>query len=71
VGILVLIRYRALVPLLYVVFILEHLCRKLALLLLPIERVGGSGGANVNLVILAILIVGLCLSLWRRSDSRA
>ena len=70
VGVLVLIRYRVLVPLMFAIFILEHLSRKLALLLLPIERAGASPGAVVNLVILAILIIGLGLSLWQRSDSR-
>ena len=69
VCILVLVRYRALVPLMFAIFLLEHLSRKLALLLLPIERIGGSEGSVVNLAILAILVAGLCLSLWQRSGS--
>jgi hypothetical protein len=68
-GILVLFRYRALVPLMFAIFILEHLSRKLALLLLPIEREGGSSGSIVNLVILVILVAGLGLSLWKRGGS--
>src|SRR4030095_10027764 len=36
-GALVLVRYSALVPLIFALFLLEHLCRKLALLILPIE----------------------------------
>lgn len=70
VGFVVLIRYRALVPLLFAVFILEHLGRKLVLLLLPIERSGGSAGSVVNLVILAILVAGLVLSLWHRNGAQ-
>jgi hypothetical protein len=68
-SILVLVRYRALVPLMFSIFILEHLSRKLALLLLPIEREGGSSGSMVNLVILVILVAGLGLSLWQRGGS--
>ena len=67
VGILVLVRYRAFVPLMFALLVLEHLSRKLALLMLPIETTGAPLGTVVNLVILAVLIAGLGLSLWRRS----
>jgi hypothetical protein len=69
-GTLVLVRYRALVPLMFGLFLLEHVSRKLALVILPIERTGAAPGFYVNLVILGVLILGLGLSLWRRRDSR-
>ena len=70
IGVLALVRYRALVSLIFALFLLEHLCRKLALLILPIERTGAAPGSYLNLVILGILILGLGLSLWRRSESQ-
>ena len=70
-GALVLVRYRALVPLIFALFLLEHLCRKLALLILPIERTAAAPGSYLNLVILGVLILGLGLSLWRRSGSQS
>ena len=70
VGCLVLLRYRALVPLMFSLLLLEHLSRKLALFILPIERTS-SPGTTVNLVLLAALILGLALSLWGRSKLHA
>jgi len=67
---LVLVRYRALVPLIFALFLLEHLCRKVALLILPIERTGAAPGSYLNLVILGVLIIGFALSLWRRGGTQ-
>ena len=65
-GILVLARYRAMVPLLFALFLLEHVGRRVILQLMPIVRVGKPPGTIVNLVLLAVMIVGLALSLWSR-----
>lgn len=62
-GILVLVRYRAMVPLMFASFLLEHLGRRLVLQFLPIPRTTSPGSA-INLVLLALMIVGLGLSLW-------
>jgi hypothetical protein len=70
IGALVLVRYRALVPLIFALFLLEHLCRKLALLILPIERTGAAPGSYLNLDILGVLILGFALSVWRRGGSQ-
>ena len=69
-GMLALVRYRALVPLLFALLLLEHLGRKVVLHFLPIARVGTPPGGGVNLVLLSLLTVGLALSLWGRSQPR-
>ena len=66
-GLVVLIRYRNLVPLIFALLLLQHLGGRLILRVLPIPRVGTPPGVIVNLVLLALMIVGLALSLWVRS----
>ena len=63
-GILVLVRYRAMVPLMFAVLLLDHLGRRLVLYFLPIPRTAGSPGSAINLVLLGLMILGLGLSLW-------
>ena len=65
--IVVLVRYRALVPLMLALLIVEFLGRRTILLLMPIER-SVSSGTVINLVILAVMIVALVLSLWSRQE---
>ena len=65
-GILVLVRYRALVPLMFAVLLLHHLGRILVLRALPIDRVGTPPGFAINLGLLALTVVGLALSLRTR-----
>ena len=67
-GVLALVRYRAMVPLMFVLLLGEHLARKLTLVVLPIARTGAAPGGYVNLVLLALMIAGLGLSLWGRAD---
>lgn len=69
--ILVLTRYRSLVPLMFALLLLEHLSRKLILLFLPIVRTGTPPGFFVNLVLLAVMMVGLALSLWSQDNLQA
>lgn len=61
--VLALIRYRAMVPLLFSVLLIEQLGRQLIVTYLPIPRVGAPPVSVVQLTILALLIVGLGLSL--------
>lgn len=65
-GLLVLVRYRSLVPLMFIVLLLEQLARKLILLFIPLVRTGTPGGFYVNLVLLAIMATGLALAMWTR-----
>jgi hypothetical protein len=68
---LVLIRYRALVPFALAVLIAEYLGRRLILLALPIERTAAAPGLAINLVVLAVMVIGLVLSLRVRSSVQA
>jgi hypothetical protein len=61
-GILALARYRAMVPLMLVLLLLEHLGRTLILQVLPIPRAGTPPGSTINLVLLALMVIGLALS---------
>ena len=62
--VVVLIRYRAMIPLMYVLIVVGNLGGKLILLMKPIVTVGASGVAIIGLVILGLSIIGLVLSLW-------
>ena len=63
--ILVLVRYRSMVPLMFTLLLLEHLSRKLLLQFLPIVRTGASPAFFINFLLLALMIAGLSLSLLR------
>jgi hypothetical protein len=63
-GILVLARYRSMVPLMFALFLTEYLGRRLILSLQPIERTGSPPGFYINLALLALMLGGLALSLW-------
>lgn len=65
-GVLALTRYRAMIPLMYVVLLLEHLARRWLLVVKPIVRTGTPPGLYINLALLLLMIVGLALSLRRR-----
>jgi hypothetical protein len=65
-GTLALFRYRAAVPAMFALFAFEHLGRKAILWMLPIEKVGSPSGTYVNLGLLAVILVGLGISLRRR-----
>jgi len=67
-GVLALTRYRAMIPFVFVLFLLEHLARRWILLVKPIARTGTPPGIYINLLILVLMIVGLALSLRSRAD---
>jgi DMSO reductase anchor subunit len=67
---LAMIRYRAMVPLVYLWLLVEFLGRRVILELYPIGRVNGpSSGSIVNLVLFAMLALGFALSVWPRRDA--
>jgi hypothetical protein len=71
-GVLAMARYRAMVPLIYLGLIAEMLARRVVLGAYPIDRVAGpSSGGIVNLVLIALMVVGLGLSLWPRRNAPA
>lgn len=61
----VLLRYRSLVPLAFLGLLLEQAGRKVLQLYLPIERIGTPPGIYINAILLGIIVLGLLLSLWR------
>jgi hypothetical protein len=67
---LVLARYRAVVPFMFALLLLEHLSRRLLFWVMPIVRDGTPPGFYVNLILLALMVVGLALSLRSRAGRR-
>lgn len=68
---LVLVRYRSLVPFMFGVLLVEQLSRKLILQVLPIVRTGTPPASVINMIVLTLMVAGLGLSLWKRADVRA
>ncbi len=66
----VLLRYRSLVPLAFLALLLEQGGRKVLQLYLPIERMGTPPGTYINAVLLGIMVLGLLLSLWQPRGGR-
>jgi hypothetical protein len=65
-GVLTLVRYRAMTPLMFLLILVEHVARRWILFVKPIARIGAPPGLSINLVLLGLTVVGLALSLWRR-----
>jgi hypothetical protein len=63
----VLFRYRSAVPLMFVVLAFSYLAGQVIFQFVPIVRVGTPPGVIMNLIMFVFTIVGLALSLWRRS----
>ena len=71
VCVLVLVRYRVMIPFLFALLLLQQLGRALVLYFLPIARTGTPTGSVINLVLLGLMIVGLALSLRGQADLQA
>lgn len=69
--VLVLVRYRSMVPIMLALLLLHFLGGRLILYLLPIVRTGTPPGFYINLALLALMVVGLALSLRRKGDLQA
>ena len=68
VCVVVLVRYRSAIPSMFAILALGYLAGEIILRFIPIVRVGTPPGPIVNLIMFALMIVGLALSLWKRSD---
>ena len=68
IGVLALVRYRAMVPLMFVLFLFEHVMRRVIFVVLPIPRDGAAPGFAINMTLLAVMAVGLALSLRSRAE---
>jgi hypothetical protein len=69
--IFVLARYRAMIPFMFALLLLEHLSRRLIFQVMPIVRTGRPPGFFVNLILLALMVVGLALSLRSHDNLQA
>lgn len=71
-GVLAMVRYRALVPLIHLWLLAEFLARRGILTIYPIDRVDGpSTGSMVNNVLISLMTLALALSIWpRRAPAR-
>ena len=73
-GVLVLVRYRALIPFMYLLLLVQQAGAKAILLAHPIVRTGvptSQLGSAFVYAILALTVIGLVMSLVNRSDTRA
>ncbi|HWO87972.1 MAG TPA: hypothetical protein VNL98_02360 [Gemmatimonadales bacterium] len=70
-GVLALVRYRSMIPIMLTLLLLQQLSKKLILQFVPIVRTGTPPGFYVNLVLLAAIIVGLALSLRSQATGSA
>jgi hypothetical protein len=70
IAIIVLIRYRSAIALMYLVFIVNYLAAQLLNLYHPLIKTGNPPGTLVNLVVFGLMVVGLVLSLIDRHGSR-
>jgi len=70
-GVLVLFRYRSLVPFMFGLLLVHDAGRYLVLHFLPIVRVGSPLGPTANAILTALTIVGLVLSLMQNRNRPA
>jgi hypothetical protein len=64
--VLALVRYRSAIPFMFVLLLLNYLASKLILQFVPLVSTGTSPAGTVNMVMFALMIIGLVLSLWSR-----
>jgi hypothetical protein len=70
-AVIALVRYRAMIPLLFLAFFTEHAIRRALAALNPIDRPEGAPvGFYINLALAAILALGFVLSVWTRRAHR-
>lgn len=62
-NLMALVRYRAMIPLMYVLVVADQLGHKALGWMKPIAHVGKPAGSYVNLIIITLSIIGLVLSL--------
>ena len=68
-SLLVLARYRAMVPLMFALLLLELMGKRMFLYVEPIFRTGTPPSFYLNLVLLGVMSLGLVLSLLRRNNT--
>lgn len=69
--VVVLVRYRGALVLVYALLVLESLAKMVLLRLMPLATTGTPPGPFVNLTLATLLIAGLVLAAWPRRGARA
>jgi hypothetical protein len=64
--VLVLVRYRGMVPIMFVLLLLQHVAGIAITYFLPLVNTRAPDASIVNLASITLLVVGLGLSLWKR-----
>ena len=67
---IVLLRYRALIPLMYLIAVTHFALSEVVATMKPLALAGVSGAATMHLIVGVASIVGLLLSLWGRGYRR-
>jgi hypothetical protein len=68
-GLVVLARYRRMIPLVFLLFLIDHLGRKAVAAMHPAEAPATSAGFYINVALLAVMAVGFALTFsQRRAD---
>ena len=70
-SLVVLLRYRSLVPLMFLALLVEQLGRMGLRLYWPVERLAHAPGTAINIALSAVMVLGLVLSLWQANDETA
>lgn len=65
-GVLALVRYRAMVPLMFLVLFLEQAGRRAIFSAMPIASSDDAPALSINTVLCGLTLLGLVLSLWPR-----
>ncbi len=65
-GVLALVRYRAMVPLMFLLLFVEQAGRKAIFSAMPIAGTGDAPALSINAVFCGVTLLGLVLSLWPR-----
>jgi len=64
-SLVVLLRYRSLVPLMFLALLIEQLGRMGLRLYWPVERIPNAPGTPINIALAAVMVLGFALSLSR------
>lgn len=68
-GIAALMRYRGLVPLVFLLLLAEQVSWRIVHHVLPVSTQGGTGGSWFIYGLMVLIFIGFVLSLWRRGAS--
>ena len=63
VFLLTILRYRSLLPLMYMIVFIEYIGRHIIMTLLPIETLGNAPGSIINLIIAPIAFILMLLAM--------